>query len=365
MLNLASVNKKNNTGIMFLVAIFILLASYLRFEHFSNGRFDGDEVYQVHNILHAEMKFFEWRQVGEFTCFKADYFLNYPVIKLFHGNIWGMRSLHIFIYFLGFVPLYFIMRNMFHTFVGYFVTLSIICFNNTLIIHSFEIRPYAVLPTLSLLSYYFWERLFSSQEVMPKRIKIWWGVFIVLMAGFHAYGLFIVFLPAVYHFLKVLENFSIKEVWQKNGMYLVTIGIISFSVWFYYALGTRVIYHPILSAMPITTFEYFSNPAVDLIQFLKNIFGNLLGNKFLYVLMVGLMGIGLGTKSEVKFKILFFLLLIVLAIECVFLPTLMEGYVFVQRQFIWVIPFFAIFMGWIWDINIVFLKRKLKHLIKF
>lgn len=352
-------NTKKNTAQFIVLSIFFLLAIFLRVNKFSSGQLVGDEILQVNDVYLRFPKFWKWKEVSEFTCFTGDYILNYPFTNLFYGHVWLMRLPHIVINLLGFIPLYLIMKKMFHSWVGFFVTLSIYSFNATLINHSFEIRPYAVLPTFALLSFYFWDKLFFFSNECSRMVKWIWGVFMVMLCWFHAYGLYIAFLPCLYHFLRAMDRFSLKEVWRLHAKYLIIIFLISFVVWFYYALGTHVTYHAQIAAdMGVGPFFYFANPLTDFGEFSRNILGNLFGNKFLYLLIIGIFGFALGSKSEIKSKILFFLILIVLAIECVYLPSLLSKYYFIQRQFIWVIPFFAILIGWLWDSVFMLLRNK-------
>jgi len=96
----------------------------------------------------------------------------------------------------------------------------------------------------------------------------------------------------------------------------------------------------------IHTFQYIPNPLVNFVGFLKAIFGNLIGYKSLYfLLIIMLLSLILPHKNRNK-QIGFFLLLIVIPITLNLLSSLIIGYWFIQRQFVWVMPFFAFLLGW-------------------
>jgi hypothetical protein len=72
----------------------------------------------------------------------------------------------------------------------------------------------------------------------------------------------------------------------------------------------------------------------------------LVGSKYLYPLLaVPVLPFSMPHRQRTE-QIIFFLVLVVLPIELILFSNLKQGYWFVQRHFIWVMPWFAFGVGW-------------------
>ena len=99
----------------------------------------------------------------------------------------------------------------------------------------------------------------------------------------------------------------------------------------------------------IQTFEYIPNPLSEPIAFCRAIFGNLMGFKKIYVLMAGmLLTFLLPHQARLK-QAGFLLIMIGIPLQLLLLADLQKSYWFIQRQFVWVMAFYAFFLGWCWD----------------
>lgn len=111
-----------------------------------------------------------------------------------------------------------------------------------------------------------------------------------------------------------------------------------------------------------STFMFIPNPLADGIGFLKAIFGNLVGQKSLYILL-GFMFLPFILPYKERFKQMAFLFILVfIPIGTLFVINYTHSYFFVQRQFIWVMPFFALFLGWVLDSTVWWGLGKLGYL---
>jgi hypothetical protein len=139
----------------------------------------------------------------------------------------------------------------------------------------------------------------------------------------------------------------IKRTWK----FYLTVGIIAFPLWFWYAtynIGQKV--HNINQP-----FDFIPNPAVNMGGFLKSIFGNLIGYKLLYPLLIGpMLALILPHGSRLKYMG-FFAIMVVLPIYLLCMMDISMEYWFLQRQFVWVIALFSFFVAWGWEDVIFFL----------
>ena len=108
------------------------------------------------------------------------------------------------------------------------------------------------------------------------------------------------------------------------------------------------------------TFEYIPKGVLSV---LKGIFGNLTGPREFYPLLSGIIIVFLIPHKEWLKQLMFFILLIILPIGGVLLAAIHFNYWFIQRLFIWAIPLFIFFLGWVWDSIIVYFEKRLKTIL--
>jgi len=238
---------------------------------------------------------------------------------------------------------------------GYIITFGVFCFNANLIFHATEIRPYAVLPTLALGSLYLSELLINRIDLSPKK-KFFIGMFFILIICFQAYGIFIVFLSLVFVLLNKPRTRSFISILKSISKTLLPVFLIAIPFWLFCVFGP---FHIRFEQIKRNVFEFIPNPCNNITGFLKGVFGNLVGFKKLYFLLIALIfPFVFPYKGRLK-QISFLVILIFLPILLILVSDLASGYWFLQRQFVWVMPYFAIFLGWSSDSFISYISEKL------
>jgi len=352
-----------------LLCFFIFLwALYLRAQRYAWRPLWNDELYQLQFMTGPFQPFWERRIYGDFTFFPGDYLVNYPFLRLSGlykitqsfpqmawSDKWMMALPHIIVTVIGFLLLYRVCKRHLKTLGAYAVTFFIVSYNSNLIFHAFEFRPYAVLPVLSLASFYFSEIAIVQFGQLRFAKKFLLGLFFIFVILFHLYGILIVSLCILY-FLIIHRSALPKEELIRIIRFFALVYLVAMPAWLWYA-----------SARPIplpefNTFQYIPNPLVDTVGFLKSMIGNLIGFKKFYIFLLGFAAWFFIPRLERRKQIFFFLLLVVLPIELIFVSDLFKNYMFLQRQFIWVMPLFALLVGWMWDLLwTTFLQKAIVH----
>ncbi len=341
---------------LFVVAIISIYALYLRLQRLAGHTFTPDEWAQIYFINRPFLDLLKNIPNFEFCSYTTfgDYFLTWPFFKIFGDNKWGLAIPHIIATVLGFYLLYLICKLYFKTIWGYIITFVIVCFNATLIIHATELRPYAILPTLALATFFFSRLLVEQPDISIKK-KWLLGAFFVLAIWTHVYGIAMFFLAVTFNLLSKLYDKSFKAILKTNMRLFFIVLCIAMPLWFYSVFGPH---KPIPAFYGPVMFAHIPNPVIDIIGFLKAIFGNLMGYKKLYLLLVSIIfPFIIPCKDRFK-QVAFLFIMVFLPILLILLADLKSKYYFVQRQFIWVMPFFAFFMGWTWESLIVYIYEK-------
>ena len=330
-------------------------SSYVRYVLDRKGLV-GDSLGQVQQMKGSFSSMWKGLPNNELSGYlSGDHILIYPFFKLFGENIWGLAIPHIVITVVGFYLLYIICKQYFRTLWGYVITFGIVCFNETLIWYTTEIRFYAVFPTLALATLYLSEQLVNEGRYMSVKKKVGIGAFFVLTIWFHMSGVLILVFPLAYALLGNVRDREIVNNVRAASKFLFVVFLIALPLWVYAQLTAMStsgdiwgkIFSPQLSGA--NTYEYIANPFVDPILFLKNVFGNLIGNKKLYFLLLGVFfPFFFNYKDRLK-QISFLIVLVFLPLGVIWLHDVIKSYWFIQRQFIWVMPFFALFLGWSWE----------------
>jgi hypothetical protein len=100
---------------------------------------------------------------------------------------------------------------------------------------------------------------------------------------------------------------------------------------------------------PDNTYQYIVSPFVDPVTFSNRVSGDLIGTRILYFLLLGVFfPFILNHKDRVK-QMTFLIVAVFLPLLAIWLHDVIKSYWFIQRQFIWVMPLFALFLGWSWD----------------
>lgn len=280
-----------------------------------------------------------------------DHFLIYPFFKVFSFNKWGLAIPHILVTLLGFYLLYLIGKRYFKTIWGYIISFGVVCFNATLINHATEIRGYAVLPTLAMATLYLSEMLVN--EVDLSRIKRFFiGFFFLFTILFHAYGIFILFFCLVYVLWNKPIGQTFSSVFKRISKIIIVVFSIGVPFWLFCVFGPQHVKY-----VAENKYQFIPNPLNNIIGFLKGLFGNLVGFRKFYFLLVALAFPFIFPYKERMKQLSFLFIMIFSPLILIYITDMIGEYWFIQRQFIWVMPYFAIFLGWSCDSLINYLTE--------
>lgn len=351
--------KKNSR--IFAALFFTFLGLYLRFKRLAGRELWCDELSQLSNTIGPFKPIWQRPSLGEFTYFPGEYLLDYPFVRFFGSSKWIINIPHYLVTLLGFYFLYLICQKHLKTFLGFVIAFLIFCFNGGLIFHSFEFRPYAVLPTLSLASFYFSEMIVSERYQLSTLKKFLIGGFFIFVIIYHVYGIMIVGLCLLYFIVLEASKRSYGEVIKDLLPFLLSAGLLGFLLFIWYASRTTL---ADFQGGNRNTFDFYPNPLSDFTRFFRQVFANLMAHK-----QYGQKHLALGIwisfllPHKDRFKqIGFFLLMIVLPIELILVSDARSGYWFLDRQFVWVMSLYAFFLGWCWDTIFVYTEEKVQKL---
>ncbi len=353
-------DKLNTIHPLFVAIPLSLWGILLRVKHRASSSLWFDEIWQI-NVL--DCPFFEFVRAlpqKDFSSYlNGDYFLTYPFFHLFGDNKWGLAIPHMIATLIGFWLFYLICRELLKTSVGMIIAFSIFSFNATLINHALEIRPYAVLPVLNLGVFYVTMKLLPHDFKMSWKRTFWIGLFFILTIWFYMYGVVILFVHAIY-FLATLKN---KDMFKTAFVQLSKFGgivlLIAMPLWLYSIFGEHLTYE---TRGFESTFQFITDPTVSVFGFLKDVLCNFIGHKYLYVLILGAFFGTILPHSKRMEHIKFFGILILLPFAVILLMDIVGNYWLLQRQFIWLMPFFALYLAMSWEATIEFVQQRVLKL---
>jgi len=348
-------NKNRKKHVVFLIVTgFSIYALFLRLYSLARRELWLDEHIQLNLMKGGLLQLIKRMPATEqSTYLNWDYFLVYPFFKAFSFNKWAVAIPHIIATILGFYLLYLICKRYFRTAWGYIITFGVVCFNATLIFHATEIRPYAVLPTMALACLYLSDVLINEVNLSSMK-KFLIGVFFLFTICFHTYGVFMLFFSLIYALLNKPHTRTFSSIFTDISKTLIVVLSIGLPFWLFCIFGP--LRFPV-EAHKIDVFQYIPNPSSNAIGFLKGVFGNLIGFKKFYFLLIALVFPFVFPFKERLKQISFLTIMVFFPMLSIFVCDLAVSYVFVQRQFIWVMPLFAFFLGWVWDHFFIMLKR--------
>lgn len=331
----------------------------LRVQTFAGRDLNNDELYQLQDIYNRRYNFLLHNTYGDHTFFPGEYILTYPFVTLFNKHPLAIAFPHFITMLLSFFLLYKICALYLKSRMSVAIVFLTVCLNTNLIYHSLEYRPYAVLPTLALASLFLGHYTVSHYTNLTKTQKCFIAFYFIVATSYHAYGLIITGLPLVYALLRESKG-NIKILMnQKYFTYFLVIGIIATLFWLWYAVGHKL--YPMTGRFAgqalSDPFAFIPNPLTDAAGFAKAVAGNLIGQSKMYWVLAGLAGLFLFHKDTWKIW-LFALFLIIIPLTLILLVDIKVSYWFLQRQFVWVMPFFALLVGMGWDRVIILMKGK-------
>ncbi|MBF0386303.1 MAG: glycosyltransferase family 39 protein [Candidatus Omnitrophica bacterium] len=338
-----------------IVTLISAYAFYLRLVHLAGHDLWVDELYQISQMNGTFFQMVQGLTRSEYCAYlSADYYLTYPFYKIFSMNKWGLAIPHMGATLLGFYLLYLICRRYLKSVLGYVVTFSIVCFNATLIWHATEIRTYAVLPTVALASLYLWLRIIDANGYLSMGKKVVAGVVFVFILWFHVYGIVMFFFTGLYALLTRVKDKSFFIILKNVAPFVLVVLCLAAPLWLLSTFGPHL-------ANPTSnndTFQFIPSPSRDMIGFLKGVFGNLIGDKRLYFLLLGGVAPFVIPYRQRFHQIIFLIVLVVVPVGTILSGNILTHYWFLQRGFIWVMPIFALFIGWSLESFVLYVKDK-------
>jgi len=357
-----SINYIHKKLIPLSVTIICLYALYLRIVHLSRHlTLWGDEIHYLRPMSGTFLDFLRDIPNVEFCSYlSGDLFIFYPFFKIFSFNKWGLTIPCVISTILGFYILYLVCKRYLKSIWGYLIVFSVVCFNATLINHATEIRTYAFLPTIALATFYLFQRIADLNFKLNALKMIGAVTFFVLVIWFHIFGI-LIFTSSFLFVLLSKRRESDFKIYFKNAVSFTVITLcFAAPLWLYSIFGRHLDYSQ-LSSMNIATFDYIPNPLYNIIGFLKGIFGNLVGFKKLYFLLPGLLIPVVFSYRERYEQLIFLISVIFIPLAAIFISDIIQHYWFIQRQFVWLMPLFAFFLGWSWDSLIMTLTAFIKN----
>lgn len=342
--NIIKYISKNSVPIS--VSIICIYALYLRIMVLYGRELWIDERYSLSLMQGNFLDLLkELKNIGVCGYMLGDLYLYFPFFKIFSYNKWALAIPCIISTILGFWLLYLICKRYFKSIWAYFVTFILVCFNGTLTWHATEIRAYAILPTLALATFYLLQRIADLDFNLSVRKKIFNVIFFVLVIWFHVYGIFMFISSFLFVLLSKYKEKNFNIYFKHSISFAAIILCFAMPFWLYCVFGS----HQSIAAFSYNIFEYIPNPFSNIIGFLKGIFCNLVGFKKLYFLFLGVFIPLFFSYRDRNKQLLFLFLNVIIPINFILLSDIVIKYWFLQRQFIWVMPFFAFYLGWVWD----------------
>lgn len=328
---------------------FSIYGLYLRVTMYSQRGLYPDELNQLaYTSSSGLLPFWKMYTPVEVTAFPGDYLLTFPFVKLFGTNKWLITIPHIIVTVIGFYLLYLVSAKYLKSLLGLIIVFAVFSSNFNLTYHAFEFRPYAALPTLALAVFLLSERVVCRYTALPRGQKFFIGLFFFLTVGFHAHGILITALAMSFHILMHSHSQSLAQVIRKILPFALTLTVFGVPLFIWYYIQNPITYAGNFGR-GINTFDFIPNPLTSPDGFLRSVLGNLIGMKRLYPLLIGVVLAFLIPHKSRATQFLFLALLVILPIQLILLSDLWTCYWFVQRQFVWVMPFFAVWLAWCWD----------------
>ena len=335
--------------IYFIIILLILTYGlFLRINYHEAKGFNTDEWYQLSNMQRAKFTdiFSRTSLYGDHTSFPGEMILHYPfmemagVIKspviidnanLRVDNVTKHQLATILfpkgvVTTLGVIVFMALCFREIRTWTGVFIAVIIFTFHPHLIRHGLAFRPYGILPELAIFNFFL-------SYIVVRKLNRWVNLIYYPLAFFtciyHAYGILIAGLPFLFQ-------------WIMNKTYRPSIPAIlvilaSIGAWCYYASFSTFGMTPNIAQSQVSPFAFAS---MDI--FVDKMIGGSFGSLTLYTMIAPVI---LFTMIKYTKDLLLLGLLVALPIALIILVDIKTHYWIVPRQWIWVLPFFCIFVG--------------------
>lgn len=326
-----------------LILVIFFIGIWFRFDCYQTKHPDQDELFELSSLFGKDIKtvFDNKAFYGDHTSFPGEYLVyalplrllgfdavgKAPMIDVGRMEVTGMErydflklaSIKIVLFIISFWLLYAISSSMMGGW-GIILVMAIYGFNFQLVYHAFELRPYSMLPVLAIFNLWLCKR---RGGLLVNMIH---GVVVLFTCIYHAYGPMIAFLPM----------FWMKDLRLKRILFIILFALV---IWSYYAVYSHFGLSPNAVQSQVDTFQYFPR-----VKFFETLLLNLSGGSLIFYMLIPLLAFSFIRGLSFN-EWLFLILLVVIPLSAIFLIDLKTHYYFHPRQFVWVIPFFAVFCG--------------------
>lgn len=324
---------------------------YFRFQYRFRSEFLSDELYTISGFQHSFAHYlFHYLPKGEFH-YPVDFLLMYPIGHWITTNRFVLMIPHMIAMFVFYF--FFIKINWQKVLDLSFkfpdpkwinvIAAAMIAYNETQILHALILRPYAVLSLLTLLAL---TLAYYSFHAIQFKAKLSWAIFAFII--FHNYCLLMLLLGIFYISVTMLRKIKMKEVIRFLVSHVHSFQIIGFGMLL--ALPVLIYFHQAPALQP----EYLANSQIDTHQYIKpglkgfiQVVAIYYGFKPMRILLLclGLMGT-LFLIIQKKWKPIFFLFVwVILPTFMIYVADVRMKYWFIQRQFLWAMPFHAVYIA--------------------
>jgi hypothetical protein len=187
------------------------------------------------------------------------------------------------------------------------------------------------------------------QDTQPSLNKmILRGIFVIFVLLFHFYGSLVLFFTYAYSLAIESRRDVVGGILRHFRFYGWSL-IVALPIWAYFAFGFDKTY------MAWNPYEYIPKGIIPL---LRGVFGNLIGFKPFYIFLGTFVLAFLIPHKERKAQMIFFLILVLCPVALIFWSCITYQYWFIQRLFVWVMPFFAFLLGWQVDSLVTYFLSK-------
>jgi len=228
------------------------------------------------------------------------------------------------------------------------VAAVLVTHNATQIEHAFAVRPYGSLSLLAVFA------LCLSMKVLTSdRFRLSYVLGIAVLSVYHNYGVMMIFYSTLYIFARyfilpdtTLSGEKVKMPHLAAILTMVTGFALAAPLWLYYVNST------VLQALNITAYDpavhtlvhYYIKPGIKgVTQVAALYYGFKPFRLMLFAVM--LVGVFYFIRKRKWQVLLFPICLVILPTAVIYLFARLSNYWFIQRTFIWVMPFHAVFVS--------------------
>lgn len=264
----------------------------------------------------------------------GDYVLTWPFAQI-STDKWILAIPHFFCMIGLYLVFIFLAKEKVRNLFFFALALYFLSVNKTLAYHALELRPYASIPLLALLTFTVTRSAIEKPNLSRSQI-VGYIVLFALVLSYHLYGIFMLGGSLMYHIVYSRKENSLKTALVRSLMWCSGACLLTFPVW----------NHIISKPTPLhegATFEFIQGPWYIKA---KSVIALLTGTPRIYPFLIPVALSFLPGCADRMKRAWFIVWLTVLPILAILYLDVQSNYYFVQRQFVWCMPFWALWMAW-------------------